>query len=238
MSDTKQVTMTAEQLAQWEAFQAEQAKKEAAEQRRQQREQYNSLVDDELATAIPELRALSEQIRTVKDTIFGNFQTVLDMKAEIIGIKEGGQYSHTFTNSDSSLRLTLGVNTVDAYRDTVEDGIALVKTYIESLATDDKTKALVAAVLRLLSRDGQGNLKASRVLQLRKMAEESKDERFLEGVKIIEESYQPNATRRYIRAQYRDEKTNAWRNIPLGITDVDPLDIAGATESEAGKEAE
>lgn len=222
MSEQRQVTMTAEQLAKWEAFQEAEAKKEAAALRKQQRENYAQMVDEELATAIPELRALSEQIKTVKDTIFGNFKTVLDMKAEIIGLKENGQFSHTFTNSDSTLRITLGVNTVDGYRDTVEDGIALVRSYIESLATDEKSKALVSAVLRLLSRDAQGNLKASRVLQLRKMAEESDDDRFLEGVKIIEESYQPTETRRYIRAQYRDNTTaNGWRNIPLSITDVD-----------------
>lgn len=220
---SEQVTMTAEERAQWEAFKAEKAKKEAAEQRKQQRETYAQMVDDELTAAIPELRALSEQIKTVKETVFGNFKTILDMKAEVIGIKEGGQFSHTFTNQDSTLRLTLGVNTVDGYRDTVEDGIAMVRAYIESLATDDKTQALVSAVLRLLSRDGQGNLKASRVLQLSKMAEDSGNEQFQEGVKIIMESYQPTETRRYIRAQYRDEATKAWRNIPLSITDVDLL---------------
>lgn len=230
MSEKNQVTMTDAERQEWEAFKAEKAKKEAAEQRKQQREQYAQLVDEELEQAIPELRCLSEQIKAVKDAIFGNFKTVLDMKAEIIGLKEGGQFSHTFTNSESTLRLTLGVNTVDGYRDTVEDGIAMVKSYIQSLATDDKTQALVGALLRLLSKDGQGNLKASRVLQLRKMADESGDERFLEGVKIIEESYQPTETRRYIRAQWRDPGTNSWRNIPLGITDVD-------LEEEEAKEA-
>ncbi|MCH5215103.1 MAG: DUF3164 family protein [Muribaculaceae bacterium] len=216
------VKMTAEERAEWEAFKAEKAKKEAAAQRKQQREDYAKLVDEELATAIPELRNLSERIKAVKDTIFGNFKAILEAKAEIIGLKDGGQFSHTFTNSESTLRITLGVNTVDGYRDTVEDGIAMVRAYIESLATDEKSKALVSAVLRLLSRDKQGSLKASRVLQLRKMAEESNDERFMEGVKIIEESYQPTETRSYIRAQYRDGSgTNAWKNIPLSITDVD-----------------
>ena len=213
---SEQVTMSAAERAEWEAFKAEKAKKEAAEQRKQQRETYAQMVDDELEQAIPELLNLSGDIKAVKDTVFGNFAAIIDMKAELFGTKDGGQYSHTFTNSDSTLRLTLGVNTV-------EDGIAMVRGYIESLATDDKSKALVSAVLRLLSRDGQGNLKASRVLQLRKMAEESRDDQFLEGVKIIEESYQPSITRRYIRAQRKNPKTGAWVNIPLGITDVDLL---------------
>lgn len=220
---SEEVKMTAAERAEWEAYKAEKAKKEAAEQRKRQREAYAQMVDEELLQAIPELLTLSGEIKTVKDAVFGNFAAIIDMKAELFGTRDGGQYSHTFTNSDSSLRLTLGVNTVDGYRDTVEDGIAMVRGYIESLATDDKSKALVSAVLRLLSRDGQGNLKASRVLQLRKMAEESGDEEFLEGVRIIEESYQPSITRRYIRAQRKDPKTGAWRNIPLGITDVDML---------------
>ena len=219
----EQVTMSAVERAEWEAFKAEKAKKEAAELRRRQRETYAQMVDEELSQAIPELLNLSGEIKTVKDVVFGNFAAIIEMKAELFGTKNGGQYSHTFTNSDSTLRLTLGVNTVDGYRDTVEDGIAMVRGYIESLATDDKSKALVSAVLRLLSRDGQGNLKASRVLQLRKMAEDSGDEQFLEGVRIIEESYQPSITRRYIRAQRRDSKTGAWVCIPLGITDVDLL---------------
>ena len=227
---SEQVKMTAEERAEWEAFKAEKAKKAEAERRRQQREAYAQMVDEELMQAIPELLNLSGEIKTVKDTVFGNFAAIIDMKAELFGTRDGGQYSHTFTNSDSSLRLTLGVNTVDGYRDTVEDGIAMVRGYIESLATDDKTHALGAAVLRLLSRDGQGNLKASRVLQLRKMAEDSGNDRFLEGVRIIEESYQPSITRRYIRAQRRDPATGAWVNIPLGITECE-AHVREATEA-------
>lgn len=221
---SEQVTISAEEFKQFQAYQAEKAKQEAAEARKAQRATYQQMVDDELAAAVPELRALSEQIKTVKDATFGNFAAVLDIKAEVVGFKEGGQFSHTFTNTDSTLRLTLGVNTVDGWTDMAEAGIAMVRRYLESLATDDKTQSLVTAVLRLLSKDRQGNLNASKVLQLQKMAEDSRDEQFIEAVKIIRESYQPTATRRYIRAQYRDESTgNAWRSIPLSITDVDLL---------------
>lgn len=178
------------------------------------------MVDDELRTTLPVLQELSEQIKTVKNTVFGNFDAILKMKSEVLGLTKDDQRSHTFTTSDSKLRLTLGVNTIDGYRDTVEDGIAMVKAYIESLAKDETSKALVNAVLRLLSRDQSGNIKASRVLQLRKMAEETGNERFIEGVQIIEESYQPTATKKYIRAEYKNEK-GAWVNIPLGMTDVE-----------------
>lgn len=190
------------------------------DKRKRQRESYAAMVDEEIKTTIPILRELSEQIKTVKNTVFGNFETILKMKSEVLGITKDDQRSHTFTTSDSRLRLTLGVNTIDGYRDTVEDGIAMVKGYIQSLAKDETSKALVNAVLRLLSRDGQGNIKASRVLQLRKMAEETGDEKFIEGVRIIEESYQPTETKKYIRAEYKNDK-GAWVIVPLGMTDVD-----------------
>lgn len=216
----EKVEMTAEERKEFEAYKADREKRRREEERKQQRQEYATLVDDEIAATIPKLREVSEMLKTVKDTIFGNFETILKMKAEIIGVTRDGQCSHTFTNSDSTLRVILGVNCIDGYRDTVEDGISMVKAYIESLAKDEATKSLVNAVLRLLSRDGQGNIKASRVLQLRKMAEDSGDERFLEGVRIIEESYQPTVSKKFIRAQYKDDK-GAWRYIPLGMTDVD-----------------
>jgi hypothetical protein len=216
----EKVEMTAEERQEYEAFKAERQKKAAAAERKRQRESYAAMVDEEIKTTLPILRELSEQIKTVKNTVFGNFETILKMKSEVLGITKDDQRSHTFTTSDSRLRLTLGVNTIDGYRDTVEDGIAMVKGYIQSLAKDETSKALVNAVLRLLSRDGQGNIKASRVLQLRKMAEETGDEKFIEGVRIIEESYQPTETKKYIRAEYKNEK-GAWVIVPLGMTDVD-----------------
>ncbi len=59
-------------------------------------------------------------------------------------------------------------------------------SYDLEIMLSDATKALVNAVLRLLSRDGQGNIKASRVLQLRKKAEDSGDERFLDEIRHLD----------------------------------------------------
>lgn len=214
------MTMTAEELEKFEAFKKQQEKEAAAKRRKENREAYAQLVDEEIDAALPELKELSAQIKTVKASVYGNFSEVLKMKAEVMGLTQDGQKSHTFTNSKGDKRITLGVNTVDGYRDTVEDGITMVQQYIQSLAVDDNSRALVKTVLRLLSRDQQGNIKASRVLQLRRMAEETGNDQFIEGVRIIEESYQPATTKQYIRAEWKDEK-GIWRNVPLSVTDVE-----------------
>ena len=215
----EQVFITPEERAEFEAFRAEKAKKEAEAARKQARVEYAELVDSEVIKAVEELESLSQQIKATKEKVYNNFSTVLDMKSEVIGIPKDNPRSHTFTTSDSKFRIMLGVNTIDGYRDTVEDGITMVKNYIESLAKDETTKALVSAVLRLLARDATGQIKASRVLQLRKMADEVGDEKFREGVRIIEESYQPTVTKQYIRAERKDEN-GAWQSIPLNMTEV------------------
>lgn len=213
------VVMTAEEKAEFEAFQAAKAKKAAEEKARADREQYRQLVDDEIERSIPVLEEISGRIKESKQRVMDNFKTILEMKGDLFKTKlKEDQRSHTFTNSKGNKRITLGVYVTDGYRDTVEDGIAIVKEYIESLAKDDKTRSLVSMVLRLLARDAKGTLKASRIVQLRKVAMETGDDRFMEGVRIIEESYQPEVSKQFIRAEIKNEN-GMWKPIPLGMTE-------------------
>ncbi len=216
------VEMTAEEKAQFEAFKVEKAEKEAIRKAKDDRDAYKQLVDETIESTIPELLNISEDIKTVKQTALENFKAVLEMKAEVIKRKrdrDDDQLSHTFTNTKGDKRIILGMYVTDGYRDTVEDGIAIVRECIEELGQDDKSKALVKMVLKLLARDAKGTLKASRVVQLRKTAEDLGDKRILEGVQIIEESYQPAVSKQFIRAEVKNE-FGAWMNVPLGMTEA------------------
>lgn len=170
MEEVKQaVEMTTEEREQFEAFKAERAAKEAKEQAKRDREAYRELVDETIEQAIPELLCLSQGIKDTKQAVLDAFRNVIEMKADVLKLKKDGQRSDTFTNSAGDKRITVGVYTTDGYRDTVEDGIAIVKEYIEGLASDEKTKALVKMVLRLLARDAKGTLKASRVFSFARL---------------------------------------------------------------------
>lgn len=216
---TEQVTMTPEERAEYEEFRAKKAREREEAARKQQREDYAILVNCEVSTAVAQLTELSEQMRMIKDTIYDNFRTILKMKDEVMHLsREGGQYTHTFTTSDSRYRITIGNRVVDDYRDTVEDGIAIVTRYLQSLAKDQDSEDLVKTVMHLLSRNKRGALQPSRVIQLRQLAERRKDDVLLEGVKIIEESYQPYASRTFVQAQVK--KATGWATIPLNMTEV------------------
>ncbi|MFI3296547.1 MAG: DUF3164 family protein [bacterium] len=213
------VEMTAQEAAAFAEFKLKQEAEVQKIKAKEDREAYAQLVDETITSSIPQLQTLSTGIAETKSKVIELFQTVIGMKSELFGSKEG-QRTHTFTNSDSSARITVGYHTIDGYRDTVTEGIDKVRSYIESLAKDEETQALVDAVMRLMAKDQTtGALKASRVLQLRKMAEDSGNETFIEGVRIIEEAYQPTTSRQFIRADIRGT-SNEWKSIPLGVTEA------------------
>lgn len=213
-----ETTISPEELA---AFRAYQARIQRDQRDRELRDTYAQLVDDEIDAATDMLTQLSTDMATIKETVMSNFRSVIDMKTETLGLsKPQGQYTHTFTNSDSTRRITIGNYTIDSYRDTVEDGIQLVTTYIQSLARDQDSQALVKAVMQLLSRNSKGQIKASRVLQLRKIAEEVGDPQFIRGVQIIQDSYQPEISRSFVRLEVKDPSTQTWTIVPLNISNL------------------
>ena len=215
----EQVTMTPEERAEYEEFRAKKAREREEAARKAQREEYARLVDDEVAAAVDQLKELSEQMATIKKTIFDNFDTIIRMKREVMSLcKPDGQYTHTFTSSDSRCRITLGNRMVDDYRDTVEDGIAMVKDYITSLAKDEDSAQLVGLIMSLLERNKSGALQPSRVIRLRQLADKRQDPRLLEGVKIIEDSYQPYASSTFVQAEIKG--ATGWMTIPLNISAV------------------
>ena len=86
------------------------------------------------------------------------------------------------------------------------------------LTLSTKGGTVTKAVIRGY-KDQKGNLKASRVLQLRQMADKINDERFTEGVEIIMDAYAPIPSKQFIRA-FKKGDQGEWVAIPLSITDA------------------
>ena len=217
--------MSADEYAAYQAFKAEAARKEAKERVEALKNNYKEMAERFIAKTIKKLTPLSEKIRQVKAEVLEEAAAIQQLKAQLLEIDgKSMPKSHTFTSADGTKRVTIGVYETDGYDDTVEEGVAIVKEYIESLASDEKSQQLVKMVMSLLQRSANGALKASRVVRLHKLADESGDARFIEGVRIIEAAYRPAVSRTYIRCEIRqmDPETGVvkdWEAIPLGMTE-------------------
>lgn len=196
-------------------------KEEKAEKEKniaEEREAYKELVNETVETSFELLKKASEILGEVKNKIYSEFETVVETKAELYGIKDE-QQSHTFTD-DKGNSIVIGYRVLDNFDDTVHSGIEKIRNWVYKLAEGDKKGEIKAVIDLLLKKDKNGNLKASRVLELRKLSEKIEDAEFSDGVNIIEKAYKPIRSSNFIEAYYKGE--NGKRiSLPLSITTVE-----------------
>lgn len=216
----KEITLDNLSTDQLEALakQYEERKQAEAKKVQEERATYKSMVDATVNGLYPIIEEASKKLAEVKQHVFGEFRTLVQMKAELYNRKED-QFSHTFSSADGNITITIGRNISDGWDDTVNTGIAKVNDFIQGMAKDENSKNLVNTVLRLLSKDKSGNLKASRVLQLKKMAEDVGDANFIDAIKIIQDAYRPKPSQEYIKCTYTNE-AGAKVILPLSISEA------------------
>ena len=206
----------------------EEEQKREKEEKRQRIEDYKNLVDEKVREKFDVLKKISEMLSNEKTKTFEDFSTILELKAELFGVKEN-QQSHTFTTKDGKFSVTMGYRVIDNFDDTVHSGIAKVKNYISRVTLGEK-KELEELINLLLKKDKNGNLKASRVLELERIANNIDDEELTEGVHIIKEAYKPAKSSTFLTASYVDDK-GIKRVVPLSMTSVEGADEIGEKES-------
>lgn len=197
--------------------------REAAEKARKQQEvaTYREMCAKSVDDAFPILEETSKDLRKAKAQVYDTFRKALDLKGDVFDTKNiAGQLSHNFINADGTRRIILGEYQQDNFDDTADAGVSMVEEYLEELAAAGKEAAEAVELARhLLTRDKNGNLQSKKIMPLYKMAEQSGNEKFIEGVKVIMDAYSPVRSKQFIKAEYRDENGH-WRQLPLGMTEA------------------
>ena len=213
--------LSEEEVALLENARAEKAKREAEEKHAQEVKTYKELVDEAVNLTVPEAQDISRILEQKKAAIFERFHSIISMKDELFSGSskaKDGRFTDTFTNKNSTARVTLGFNTNDAYDDTYTAGVEKVKEYIQSLASDDKSRQLAEMVNTLLmERSKAGQLKAQNVLRLESMANEIGDPTFIEGMRIIRDAYRPDRTKQFVKVEVKDA-SGKFQTISLNMT--------------------
>ena len=211
-----------EQLAR-EAFKSKE--KELAKRAKEEQEaHYKQLVDETIEKAVESVGELNLKMTVAKKQIFNDFDTVIALKNELYtGQKwlKTDRVTNTFTNQEGNKRVTVGYHTNDNYLDTYTEGVKLVEEYISSLATDENGQKLADMVKVLLSERGKGGqLKAQNVLRLQRMANDSKNETFIEGMRIISDAYSPTKSKQFVKVEIKGEH-NEWVTVSTNMTDCE-----------------
>ncbi len=211
-----------EQLAR-EAFKSKE--KEFAKRAKEEQEaHYKNLVDETIEKAVESVGALNIKMTIAKKQIFSDFDTVIELKNELYNGQKwlkSDRVTNTFTNQEGTKRVTIGYHTNDNYLDTYTEGVKMVEEYISSLATDENGQTLADMVKVLLSERGKGGqLKAQNVLRLQRMANDSKNETFIEGMRIISDAYSPTKSKQFVKVEIKGEQ-NEWLTVSTNMTDCE-----------------
>lgn len=200
-------------------------KKELAKDMKDQEQQvkakragYKEKVNKRIPSLFKVLTECSEKLAAAKKKIYADLVSLVNEKSAVYD-REQDQSSHSFT-TDDGITISIGYRHNDGWDDTVEVGIQKVTDYIQKLGKDDNSKKLVKTILQLLAKDKTGTLKASRVLQLKKLADDIGDAKLKDAIQIIQDAYRPTRTKQFITCKYKDS-TGANKELPLSISDVD-----------------
>lgn len=197
-----------------------QEEKENSKKRDQDIITYKAIVSANVDSLFPMLQKKSEELSATKKAVYDLFEAAFALKADLFPEKDSKkQLSHTFMNAEGTQRITLGVNVIDNYDDTADNGISMINEYLDELSSSREALQAVVIARSLLAKDKKGTLKASRIMSLRQLAIESQSTKFIKGIEIIMNAYKPIPTKQYIKAEFRDEK-GKWLSVPLGITEA------------------
>lgn len=169
------------------------------------------------------LMNVSSALTDSKSKVFEAFKDILTLKEVVYGLKSN-QQSHTFSTDEYSI--TFGYRINDGWDDTTQVGVTMINNYLKSLAKDDNSALLVESLTKLLRPDKNGNLKASRVLEMQQIANKHQIPELLEGVQIIIDGRRSVPSNWFIDASVKSPD-GTMQNIPLSISTVDfPSDFS------------
>ncbi len=234
MSTINLADLTAEQIAEL-ASKLKEKRQSEKEKRAANLKALEELAAETLPKAFQNLKEASEVMAQAKANVFNHFSDYLKLKISTIGIRSN-QQSHTITYGNQ--KLILGYRVSDGYTDEANYGIAMVHKYIQERATDENSKMLVKSLLRLLQKNGKGDLDSKKVLELRQIANDYPDSDLDKGVEIIQSSYKPKMSKWFIEAYETDSK-GIEKSIPLSITGAnlpEDFDLSFLLPSEENKE--
>lgn len=202
--------------------QIEKEMKAESEKVKKERKDYKEHVNKKIPSLFIMLQKCSNDLAKAKKRIYDELQSLVTKKSEVYD-REQDQTSHSFT-TDEGITITIGYRHNDGWDDTVDVGIQKVTDFIQGLGKDENSKKLVKTILQLLAKDKSGTLKASRVLQLKKLADDIGEPKLQDAIQIIQDAYRPVRTKQFVTCRYKDS-TGDTKELPLNISDVE-IEIA------------
>jgi ABC-type Fe3+/spermidine/putrescine transport system ATPase subunit len=207
------VNYTEEQLEQM--LQAKKAEKE--QQRQAERQAYESKRDAFVKRVIGEAVSYNGLLKDFKADLvqsFEEFEKQLNEYGEIRSNSKGG---FSITSSDGKYRIRRIRATSPEWDERSKKGEALIIEFLQEQITDTKIHKLV---MSFLQRNEKGELEYSRVMNLLNMKTDFDDPRWVEGLELMQESYNVTLRAYQFEFQVKDDISGKWQRLEMNFSSI------------------
>ena len=194
-------------------------KSEEAAKRERERVKYEKERDAAIGQLMDAAREASLALARLKSMA----TSVMDgqhMKLEEYGaLRKNSKGGFNVTNSAGTARVTRRIDSDPKWDERAEKGVELIKEFLAD-AVKKRDKKLFEILLSFLERNKKGDLEYAKVLTLMQHRDKYSDERWLEGLRLLEESYSLIRKGFAYYFEVKEKEGDKWQKVELNFHGV------------------
>ena len=213
--DIDQLTPEQEQ-ALMKKLEAKQAKARAAKDR--EKTKYEKEREKVIIALVKKGKTIQQGLMDFKGALSTLMQDQHDALTEYGEIRGNSKGGFSITSSDGTMRITRTRDTEPYWDERGTKAVAMLKEFLEE-TSKKRDKDLFDILMGFLSRNEKGDLEYAKVFQLLKHRNTFSDPRWIEGLNLLEESFQVNLRGYGYEIKVKDEQ-GKWQLVSLNFTSL------------------
>jgi len=202
--------LTSEQLEQL----YKEKKDEERKDRKESREAYENMKDETLKQYCEGAKTLQETIRLFRKDSFSDIESLVELLREHSKRYSDVKGNYTFETTDSKFKIKYSSNRLGKFDERSEEAIKHIKEFLSrEFKKDSPARKLI---FTLLERN-KDQLDIKQIQKLYAMEDDYTDTAWVEGIRLLKESWQDSGTKQYINFYEKDDQ-GKWQHISLNFS--------------------
>lgn len=215
MSKIDLTQVSAEEL-QHALEQKQKAEKQAQERRRKQ---YEAERDRSIALLMSDAKTLSEALTSFKSRVHEVMEQQGQKLAEYGKIRSNSKGGFSLKSATQTAKIRRRRDTLPSWDERSEKAIELIKDFLQD-TIKKRDQKLFEILYSFIARNKAGDLEYSKVMNLLSHEDKYEDPRWLEGLKLIKESYSSHLKGYQYDFEILDETTGKYKRLELNFSSI------------------
>lgn len=194
-------------------------KKDEAAKREREKAKYEKDRDASIEHVMEAAREASLALNRLKDIVTVIMDEQHRKLDEYGALRKNSKGGFTVSNTDGTARVTRRIDSDPKWDERAEKGVALIREFLAD-TVKKRDKKLFEILLSFLERNKKGDLEYAKVLTLMQHRDKYSDERWLEGLRLLEESYSLIRKGFAYYFEVKEKEGDKWQKVELNFHGV------------------